>query len=116
MDAYNANPTSMMAALQTFEKIKDDSKVLILGDMFELGEAAQLEHEAIVDYLKSVSQYVVLLAGENFYATKTSAPHINKVASFSELPALMKTLIPQNSTILIKGSRGMALERCLEYL
>ncbi len=116
MDAYNANPTSMMAALQTFDKSSNSPKVLVLGDMFELGDAASEEHNAIANYLIDKQNYIVLLVGENFYKTEARAAHIHKAKNFSDLPELLISLIPKNSTILIKGSRGMALERCLEYL
>lgn len=116
MDAYNANPSSMMAALNTFEKTKGFPKVVILGDMFELGPSAQEEHQAVVNYLELHHDYVAILVGENFYRTRTNAPHIHKAAHFKEAPELIQNLVPPSSTLLVKGSRGMALERCLEYL
>ena len=51
MDAYNANPTSMLAALENFKQAKGENKILFLGDMFELGSEAEAEHQNIVDFL-----------------------------------------------------------------
>lgn len=116
LDAYNANPTSMMAALYTFDKNKELTKAVILGDMFELGEDSAKEHEAIVEYLKSKSDYIVLLLGKNFYKTTTTASHIHKGEGIDEAPALISKYIPENAPILLKGSRGMALERCIDFL
>ena len=116
LDAYNANPTSMMAALQTFEKNKGLPKAVILGDMFELGKESSKEHEAIVEYLNSKTDYIVLLLGKNFYKTTTIASHIHKAKGIEDAPALISKFIPKNADILLKGSRGMALERCIDFL
>ena len=117
LDAYNANPSSMVAAITTFQNsdTKKD-KVVILGDMFELGEYAKNEHQKIVDLLENSSISKVYLAGENFINTVTSNNKFKFFKSTDELMDDIKTNPIQHSTILIKGSRGMALERVVTFL
>ncbi len=116
MDAYNANPTSMLAALQNFKQAKGDHKILFLGDMFELGTEAETEHQNIVDYLQENNIGKVFLVGSNFFKTKVHSPQIEKFKDFGDLKKELETDGPENATILIKASRGMALERILEYI
>ncbi|WP_291867138.1 UDP-N-acetylmuramoyl-tripeptide--D-alanyl-D-alanine ligase [Maribacter sp.] len=114
LDAYNANPTSMKAALESFSSLKEDTKILFLGDMFELGNTANEEHQSIADLAKKLQFNSVFLIGENFYKTETT---LNKFNSFNSLKAYLKEYsLPNNSSLLIKGSRGMALERILDIL
>ncbi|WP_111685574.1 UDP-N-acetylmuramoyl-tripeptide--D-alanyl-D-alanine ligase [Winogradskyella tangerina] len=113
LDAYNANPTSMLAALKNLKQLDAETKVLFLGDMFELGEDAEIEHQAIVDYAENNFERHIFLIGENFYKTKTTNT-TQKFAQFEDLKPQLKELDLMNATILIKGSRGMALERILE--
>ncbi|WP_339629781.1 UDP-N-acetylmuramoyl-tripeptide--D-alanyl-D-alanine ligase [uncultured Maribacter sp.] len=114
LDAYNANPSSMKVALENFKSLEKTNKVLILGDMFELGESAKEEHQAITDLTKTLQFENILFVGENFYRTQTSSI---KLKNFEELKAyLSQNNLQANSTILIKGSRGMALERVLDCL
>lgn len=116
LDAYNANPSSMLAALQNVLKLEDDAKILFLGDMFELGAYAEIEHQAIVNFLESNFKGEAHICGENFYATTVSSEHVHKHQSFDSLKNALELRSIENSTILIKGSRGMALERILELL
>lgn len=116
MDAYNANPTSMMAALENFKQAKGKNKILFLGDMFELGADAEVEHQNIVDYLSENPFGTMFLVGENFFRTKSEESHITKFRTFEELKEKIKSHPPTNATLLIKASRGMALERILELL
>lgn len=113
LDAYNANPSSMEAALKNFNESKNENKILFLGDMFELGEYAVIEHQNIVDLISKMSFEKVYLIGENFYETKTS---YQKFKSFNDLEKNLKKNTVEKNTVLIKGSRGMALERILELL
>ncbi|WP_339665016.1 UDP-N-acetylmuramoyl-tripeptide--D-alanyl-D-alanine ligase [Maribacter arcticus] len=114
LDAYNANPSSMKVAIENFNSLEKTNKVLILGDMFELGNSAEEEHQAITDLTKTLLFENVLFVGENFYRTQTSSI---KLKNFEELKAyLSQNNLPANSSLLIKGSRGMALERALEYI
>jgi len=116
MDAYNANPTSMMAALENFKQAEGKNKILILGDMFELGPDSAIEHQHIVDYLTENDFGKVILIGENFYETRVKSPHILKLKTFDEAKMEIGNRPPWNANILIKASRGMALERILELL
>ena len=113
LDAYNANPTSMMAALNSFNSMEGKNKVLFLGDMFELGDAAHGEHQKISEAVADLGFKTAYLIGSNFSKTKNG---YLKFESFDEVRNhLTKHSLPP-STILIKGSRGMALERLLEIL
>ena len=116
LDAYNANPTSMMAALEHFQQIPGNPKLMILGDMFELGTAAAQEHQAITDFLANHSFGSALLVGSNFAKTKANHSSIQQFECFEDLKAYLKQHPPSNTQMLIKGSRGMALERVLELL
>lgn len=116
LDAYNANPSSMMAAIENFEKMNGSSKLMILGDMFELGQAASQEHQHIVDYIIKNNFGQTLLVGKHFFKTEGKASNIQKFEDFVDLKSyLLQNPIP-SSSILIKGSRGMALERSLDLL
>jgi len=113
LDAYNANPTSMTAALENFKAMNAEHKIVILGDMFELGESAKEEHQSISDLASTLAFDTIILVGENFFNTQTKNP---KFVNFDELKNYLKELHLAKSSVLIKGSRGMALERVLEHL
>ena len=116
LDAYNANPTSMIAALVNFEQQTSSIKTAILGDMFELGDEAKKEHQYIVDLVSTMLLDNVILIGEHFYKTKIVASKIIAFKSFEDFKVEFDTSKIKNTSILIKGSRGMALERVLELL
>lgn len=116
LDAYNANPTSMQAALEHFLKVNKGQGAVILGDMFELGETAAAEHQAIADLLAKETSMEVYLVGQNFYGVEQSAAHMSTYPSFEGLSEQLRKQPINAEKILIKGSRGMALERCLELL
>ena len=113
LDAYNANPSSVKAALENFKKINQNNKTIILGDMFELGEESLLEHQSIVDLAKKLNFNNVLLVGENYYRTYSN---FKKFQDFNSLNIYLKENPIKNNYILIKGSRGMKLERLLEII
>tara|TARA_R110002074_G_scaffold86875_5_gene191816 strand:+ start:20675 stop:21952 length:1278 start_codon:yes stop_codon:yes gene_type:complete len=114
LDAYNANPSSMKVALENFNSLEKTNKVLILGDMFELGASAKDEHQEVVELTKKMNFDKVIFVGENFYRTKSVSI---KLRNFDDLKSFLKeNKLPSNSSILIKGSRGMALERVLNCL
>ena len=116
LDAYNANPSSMMAALENFIQCQGNQKTVFLGDMFELGPDAEKEHQNIVSYLENNYKGTCYLVGENFNKITVNFSTIYKFKTFEELKtSLVKTMIT-NQYVLIKGSRGMALERVLKYL
>lgn len=116
MDAYNANPSSMRAALENFKVLEGPNKILYLGDMFELGKEAEKEHQEIADFVSDNIFVRVFLVGENFYQTHGDPANVQKFRSFDDLKAELLSNPPSNATILIKGSRGMALERVLTLL
>lgn len=116
LDAYNANPTSMIAALENFKHVEGPNKVLFLGDMFELGKDASLEHQNVVDYLETHFVCKVNLIGSNFFKTIVKKSFITKFETFEDLKSQINATKINNAQILIKGSRGMALERVLELL
>ncbi|MCH4551586.1 UDP-N-acetylmuramoyl-tripeptide--D-alanyl-D-alanine ligase [Aestuariibaculum lutulentum] len=116
LDAYNANPTSMLAALTNFDKLKDTNKIAIIGDMFELGQEAKEEHQNIVKLSTSLNIDKVIVIGENFFNTETTVENLLKFQSFEDFKSKMNISDLFNSTLLIKGSRGMAMERILDLL
>ena len=116
LDAYNANPTSMLAALENFKQSDKKSKVLFLGDMFELGDETKKEHQEIVDYLERNKLGTCFLVGENFYETIAKSTDIIRVKTFDDLKKTLASMKIENSHLLIKASRGMALERILDLI
>jgi len=115
MDAYNANPTSMMAALINFAENANKNKCLILGDMLELGESSAEEHQHIVDLVDNNDFDDAYFVGPNFLNT-TSQKQRKKFEQVELLSNYLKTQPIENKLILIKGSRGIHLERVLEFL
>lgn len=117
VDAYNANPSSVGLAIAHFAKLEvpGRSKVIILGDMFELGDQTLAEHQRIVDELSKQKGVDIILVGTAYGATKFPEQFLH----FANTERLLQYLEEQkieNKLILIKGSRGMALERCLPLL
>ena len=104
----------MKAALESFSQLETENKAVFIGDMFELGETSKEEHQNIIDYLESLNIKYNYIIGEHFKKTD----HSNTTRSFSDFNALSDGFNNElnNHTILIKGSRGMALERILELL
>ena len=115
MDAYNANPTSMLAALSNFVSIKNDHKCVILGDMLELGNASSEEHQKIVDFIEEQNFSDVFLVGPQFYITQNRTKK-KKFEHVELLSNYLKTQPIENKLVLIKGSRGIHLEKILELL
>jgi UDP-N-acetylmuramoyl-tripeptide--D-alanyl-D-alanine ligase len=116
MDAYNANPSSMAAAIANFAKLDAPKKILILGDMFELGEAAEEEHLALGKQIAAEKFDIVILSGK---LMQFALPALPKAYYFPDKFSLHNWVMdnPQENTfILIKGSRGMSLETVLSVM
>jgi UDP-N-acetylmuramoyl-tripeptide--D-alanyl-D-alanine ligase len=116
LDAYNANPSSMSAAIANFTQIENASKVVILGDMFELGKESMHEHKNIVSLLEDKAQITSHFVGKDFYSNKVNKNHLYFHKDFDELSKHLLNNKIKNSFVLIKGSRGMSLERVLEII
>lgn len=114
LDAYNANPSSMTAALENFANLKANTKLLFLGDMFELGDTAQAEHQAIAELTKQLGFENAYLIGENFFKVQSDYKKFHTYDAVANF--LTKNRIPTGATLFIKGSRGMALERILDLI
>ncbi|MCW5516735.1 UDP-N-acetylmuramoyl-tripeptide--D-alanyl-D-alanine ligase [Muriicola sp. Z0-33] len=113
LDAYNANPSSMQVALENFNQMKASYKIVFLGDMFELGGVAEEEHQKIADLADNMNFNQAFLIGENFNNTKTT---LKKFRTFNDLSQYLEKQQLPPADLLIKGSRGMALERILDIL
>ncbi len=112
-DYYNANPSSMMVAIENIGLLDFPHKVLILGDMFELGDESPAEHTSIINKAMSTPASERIFIGEQFYHQKGQT-HATFYRTADDAIAALKTQPIKNSTVLIKGSRGMALERLVE--
>ena len=112
MDAYNANPSSMEVALKNFAEMQVAKKIAILGDMLELGEESKKEHQHIADLAQQNPGAQILLIGPHFLKTTVNAL-TRQFEHPAQAAAYLKELNPQDTTILIKGSRGMKLEQLL---
>ena len=116
LDAYNANPTSMRSALESFALIENDSKLAILGDMFELGSESRQEHMDIIFMLHKL-KLKTFLVGERFYEHRNEAD--SKLSFFrdkDEMKDFLDREAPEGALILLKGSRGIGLEDLVEKL
>jgi UDP-N-acetylmuramoyl-tripeptide--D-alanyl-D-alanine ligase len=113
IDAYNANPTSMMASITNFRHVEADKKAVIIGDMFELGEQSEEEHRKIVALLRECAFDKVLLVGNRFGEIPSD------FMKFTDTQSLAGYLADEplaGYTILVKGSHGMRLDRCVDLL
>jgi len=110
VDCYNANPSSMYVAIESFKEIVHPRKIAILGDMFELGLESETEHKKIIDYCTE-SDIKFITVGENF-KKHNSTGFINTEQTIEYL----KSVNFNNSLILLKGSRGIALEKLIALL
>ena len=113
VDAYNANPTSMMAALENFRFMEVPHKVAVLGDMKELGEGSTEEHRQIVAFLKKCDFEKVILVGAEFGKVNEDYEHFPQVDALKQMLAQDK---PKGKFILIKGSNSMKLAQLKEIL
>ena len=116
LDAYNANPSSMAFAIANFIQLNKENKVVILGDMFELGTESSLEHKVVVNSLLNEDETTCYFIGKDFYHNKIEKNNLYFYDTFDSFSNDFKHNNLQDSIILIKGSRGMALERVLELI
>ena len=116
LDAYNANPSSMSVAISNFLQLETSDKTLILGDMFELGAESKAEHKEIINSLLNSDQVRCFFIGQEFYANKIEKQNFNFYKSFEDFSKDLRTTKFDRNTILIKGSRGMALERTVDFI
>lgn len=115
LDAYNANPDSMRAALLNFARVKAGFKSVILGDMLELGDYSENEHKKVVEILQGHNYNEVFLVGRIFYNTPCPENFL-RFETVDELLVWLKNNRLKDRFILIKGSRGIKLEKCIEVL
>lgn len=116
MDAYNANPTSMQAALDNFRQMNADKKIAILGDMFELGSNEVEEHAIIGKVTAGMELDEVIFCGKKMAAAQEANAEAKYFSSKEKLIHFLQINQYHDSYILIKGSRAMALEGIVEFL
>lgn len=116
LDAYNANPTSMNVAVGNFANMQHPKKIVILGEMRELGHRTQEAHAELVNLLLENNFYKIFLVGKPFETHKDRAENIIWSESTEILIEHLKLNKPENSIIFVKGSRGNRLERIVEHL
>jgi len=116
LDAYNANPDSMQAAIENLKAMQAPQKVAILGDMYELGEDSPQEHRAIGEQLASAGFTQTILCGELMKEAADAHAEAQYFTQKSELEAYLTEHPIQDSTVLLKASRGIALETLVDLL
>jgi UDP-N-acetylmuramoyl-tripeptide--D-alanyl-D-alanine ligase len=112
VDCYNANPTSMLSALESFKMINHKNKLVVLGDMLELGKVSVYEHQQIIDWLDE-NEINGILVGENFNRLNSKFKTFKTINNLKEVINLSDF---NDYLILLKGSRGIALEKLIESL
>ncbi|MFC2096567.1 UDP-N-acetylmuramoyl-tripeptide--D-alanyl-D-alanine ligase [Bacteroidota bacterium] len=115
LDAYNANPTSVEASIKNFASLNNSNTCIILGDMLELGKDSIKEHKSIIKLLHSYSFDKIILVGEIFYSIKLN-DDFTRFKSTEELIDWLRINSINNLNVLIKGSRGIQLEKIVEFL
>ncbi|MCB0513067.1 MAG: UDP-N-acetylmuramoyl-tripeptide--D-alanyl-D-alanine ligase [Bacteroidetes bacterium] len=111
-DYYNANPTSTKHALESFAKSDTENKIVILGDMFELGDYALEEHQQIVDLAEKLDFDTIVIVG-SIYAQTQSSKNVIKLPDAQAAKTWIKERNPQHTQILLKGSNGMKMEKVI---
>lgn len=115
MDAYNANPSSMIASIKNFNAYPSEKKTLIIGHMLELGPTSTQEHKDLVDYIGSFKWDNVFLVGSEFFKIQKEIP-FSLFKNTKELRGFIKPMNLSGHAILLKGSRGVALEKSIDLL
>lgn len=116
LDAYNANPSSMKAAIENMSAMKAERKVLILGDMFELESEAEKEHQQLGKLIQQLEFNEVYLCGNLIKVAQLEVPSARHFSTREDLIANLKENHFSNATILVKASRGIGLETIVEHL
>lgn len=116
LDAYNANPSSMAAAIENLSAMKAENKIAILGDMYELEEEAEKEHKGIGALLREKKIDEVLLVGELFQSARSEIAYAKFFSNKEQLMEALRRSKFQDATILVKASRGMGLETIVDFL
>ena len=116
LDAYNANPSSMEFAIKNFHKKFTNDRILIIGDMLELGEYSKSAHKQIVNLIIDLSFDKVITVGENFFEISNTPNYFKKYHSTDELIKFISLKVVKEKNILIKGSRSVRLEKILKVL
>lgn len=111
LDAYNANPTSMKAAIENFANIKAENKILMLGGMMELGDESIAEHQSIINLIEQYHWNDVVLVGGDF--SKVKHPYHFFTNSYKAKEWLQQQQL-ENTHLLVKGSRSMQMEKVLD--
>ena len=114
LDAYNANPSSMEVALDNFNSMISPLKIVILGDMFELGVHSKSEHQAVIDEVNSLNFSSAYYVGSHFFELASDSSKANFFKTTESFRNQLQSLVFKDALILIKGSRGMALETLLD--
>jgi UDP-N-acetylmuramoyl-tripeptide--D-alanyl-D-alanine ligase len=114
-DSYNANPSSMQVALESFSRIDAGKKMCILGDMLELGEKSEQEHIKVLKFLEEKKISNVLFAGPVFLKV-TAKSGFRSFPDARKLKAYLASEPPEGFHILVKASRGIALEQIYDLL
>ena len=116
VDSYNANPTSMKLSIQSFMKFKGVEKILILGDMHEIGKTSLKEHERILNSVKKNKDLKIFLVGKIFNQLKFNSGRIHFFNEIDELIEYFKKKLVTGHTIFLKGSRKINLEKVIPIL
>lgn len=115
LDAYNANPTSMLAALEAFDQEKKLKKAVVLGDMMELGSTSAIEHQNILDHCLGLSIERIITIGKQFYASSNPNEKIDKYETLSAFMESFELVNWEFDQVLIKGSRALELEKLISF-
>ncbi|HZX20852.1 MAG TPA: cyanophycin synthetase, partial [Clostridia bacterium] len=120
-DTYNASPDSMRAAIDVLKSMKADRKIAVLGDMFEMGDFAEEGHRNVGSYLADKKIDLLVTVGEMAYwialeAKKNGLENMFTVSTNEDAIDILKRNIRDNDAVLVKGSRGMAMEEIVRSL
>ena len=114
LDAYNANPDSMLLSLDNFINSTEGEKIIILGEMLELGDYADQEHKVVLDFLQNSNADNVILTGALFHKHASNYPQFMYIESIPEIKDHVNKIGTKGKHLFIKGSRGSALERIIQ--